>query len=75
MKKIGIILLIIGALITAVTVLQLTLTTSKKVVDIGELEINKKETHRLPWPPIIGVTIMAIGAGAYLLGVKRSITR
>ena len=71
MKRTGIIILVIGALITAITVFQLTFTTSKKVVDIGELQINQKETHSLPWPPIIGATIMAVGAGAYLLGIKR----
>jgi hypothetical protein len=74
MKKTGIILLAIGALITAVTVFQLTFTTSEKIVNMGELEINQRKSHSLPWPPIVGATIMAIGAGAYLLSLKRSIT-
>jgi UDP-N-acetylmuramyl pentapeptide phosphotransferase/UDP-N-acetylglucosamine-1-phosphate transferase len=73
MKKIGLSLLVIGALITAITVFQLTFTTSEKIVDVGELQINQRKSHSLPWPPIVGVTIMAVGAGAYLLSLKRSI--
>lgn len=73
MKKTGVILLIIGALITIITGLNLTFSTQEKIVDIGELEINARQKHRLAWSPMVGLAIMAVGGGAYLLGSKRSI--
>jgi hypothetical protein len=72
MKKTGAILFIIGVLITVFTVFPFT--TSKKVVDIGDLEISQKETYSLPWKPIVGATIMAVGLCFYLIGTKRPLT-
>jgi hypothetical protein len=74
MKKTGTILFIIGALVTVLTVFPFSFTTNKKIVDIGELEIHKKESHSLPWKPIVGATIMAVGLGFYLVGVKRPLS-
>jgi hypothetical protein len=68
MKKAGIIILILGLLVTMFT--GLNFVTREKVVDIGELEIHANKNHSLSWSPVIGVVMMAIGAGFYLLGSK-----
>ena len=73
MKKIGAIILVIGALITLLTALKFTYTTEENVLDAGNFEINKRKEHGLPWSPIVGVAVMVIGSGAYLLGIKRSL--
>ena len=69
MKKAGIIILIIGLVVTIVT--GLTFVTREKVVDIGKLEINANKRHSLSWSPAVGVIIMTVGAGVYLTGAKK----
>ncbi len=69
MKKAGIIILIIGLVVTIVT--GLTFVTREKVVDIGKLEINAEKKHSLSWSPVVGVVMMTIGAGVYLTGTKK----
>lgn len=69
MKKAGIIIAIIGLLIFLVTGFRFI--TKEKVVDIGNLEITRDKTHSLTWPPVVGVVVMAIGGGIFLLGLKK----
>jgi len=69
MKKAGIIILIIGLVVTIVT--GLTFVTKEKVVDIGKLEIKADKKHSLSWSPVVGVVMMSIGAGVYLSGPKK----
>ena len=63
MKLLGGILLALGIL--ALAYQGFTYTRKEKVVDLGPVEITKKETRRVPLPPIIGV--VAIVAGGLLL--------
>jgi hypothetical protein len=35
--------------------------TTEKVVDLGPIEINKKENHPLQWKPVLGMLIVAVG--------------
>jgi hypothetical protein len=69
MKKTGIIILIIGLIITMFT--GLDFVTREKVVDIGKLEIRAHKNHSLSWSPVVGIIIMVIGAGAYIVGTKK----
>jgi len=69
MKKVGIIILAIGLVITIVT--GFNFVTREKVVDIGELQISRDKHHSLAWSPIVGVVVMAIGGGVLLLGMKK----
>jgi hypothetical protein len=69
MKKVGIIILIIGLVVTIVT--GLSFVTKEKVVDIGKLEIRADKKHSVSWSPVVGVLTMAIGAGAYMVGTKK----
>jgi hypothetical protein len=70
MKKAGIIVLIVGLVITLLTGFRFV--TREKLVNIGKLEISARMTHSIAWSPIIGVTVIAIGAGLYLLGTRNS---
>ncbi|MDZ7606474.1 MAG: hypothetical protein U5K79_13005 [Cyclobacteriaceae bacterium] len=68
MKNAGILLLIVGLAFTLFT--GFNFITKKKVVDIGELEISANQNHFVSWSPILGIAMMAAGAGLYLYGRK-----
>jgi hypothetical protein len=69
MKKTGLVILAIGLIFTVVTGVKFI--TKEKVVDIGEIEITRDKSHRLSWSPLIGVGIMALGGGMFLVGSKQ----
>lgn len=69
MKKIGLVIFVIGVLITAVT--GFSYVTREKVVDIGSLEITANKRHNMAWSPIIGLVVMAVGGVVYLVGDKK----
>jgi hypothetical protein len=68
MKTIGIILLVIGIIMTVFT--GFTLITEKEVVDIGPIEIDKEEKTPIYWSPVTG-GILAV-AGVVILVIGRS---
>jgi hypothetical protein len=59
MKKLGIILIVIGLGLTIFTTV--TIFTKKKVVEIGNVEITRDKPHRLIWSPLIGIAVLGIG--------------
>ena len=69
MKKPGIIILIIGLLLTIFTTV--TYFTREKVVDIGAVEITANKRHHLNWSPLIGVAVMAVGGVLLLVPFKK----
>ncbi len=75
MKKTGYVLFVAGVLLTVFTALDFVFFTQENVVAIGDLEINKRNQHSIPWSPFVGIAVMAVGASVYLLGSKRSILR
>lgn len=75
MKKIGAIILTIGVVITVFTATNFTFTTSETVLDAVNIQINQRKEHGLPWTPTVGIVIMLIGGGTYLLGGKRFLTQ
>jgi hypothetical protein len=72
MKTAGIIILIIGLLMTLYT--GFTYVTKEKVVDLGELEITKDNQHTINWQPYVGIGVMVIGGVILILGRKKSST-
>jgi uncharacterized membrane protein YidH (DUF202 family) len=72
MKTAGIIILIVGLLMTLYT--GFTYVTKEKVVDLGELEITKDNEHNVHWQPYVGIGMMVIGGVVLILGRKKSIT-
>jgi hypothetical protein len=69
MKKIGIIIIIIGLGLSVFTAF--TFFTREKVVDIGKLEITADKPHHLSWSPVIGLVVMGIGGIVLLMSNKK----
>lgn len=69
MKRTGIVLIVIGLLLTIFT--SFGFLTKKKIVDIGELEITTSQPHRVKWTPYLGVAIMVVGGVMVFAGKKK----
>jgi hypothetical protein len=59
MKTFGIILIVVG--IAMILIKGFSVTTEKEVVDIGPLEVNKKENKWIGWPTYAGAVIAVVG--------------
>jgi len=70
MKSFAIVLIVIGILMIVFG--KLSFTKEEKVVDIGPLEINKKEKKTFDWPDYAGG--IAILAGVVMLVADRKKT-
>ncbi|HTB32955.1 MAG TPA: hypothetical protein VK808_13080 [Bacteroidia bacterium] len=57
-KTIGSILIALGIVMMIYT--GFNFITTKKVVDIGSIQVNQKEDHPVQWSPILGA-IMLVG--------------
>jgi uncharacterized membrane protein YidH (DUF202 family) len=69
MKIVGVLLIILGVIALAYG--GFSYTTTKKAVDMGPIQINQKENHSVPLPPVLGV-IAIVGGGTLLyFGAKR----
>jgi drug/metabolite transporter (DMT)-like permease len=69
LKKAGIIILIVGLLMTLYT--GFTYFTREKVANLGEREITKDDQNTVNWQPYVGIGIMIIGGVVLVLGVNR----
>ena len=69
MKNLGIILIVIGAIMTTVT--GFNVVTKKKVVDLGSVEINKEEKTPIYWSPITGGVLLLAGVILLVAGKKK----
>ncbi|MFT3824193.1 MAG: hypothetical protein QM731_09745 [Chitinophagaceae bacterium] len=67
MKVFGIILIVAGILMLVFR--SFNFTREKKVVDLGSVEINKKEHKTVSWPMYAGG--IAIAAGAIMIVMDR----
>lgn len=69
MKTLGIILIVVGAIMTVFT--GFNVITKKEVADLGPLEINKEEKTPIYWSPVTGVIILAAGIVIVLVNRKK----
>lgn len=69
MKRTGIIVLVIGLVITVFT--GFNFMTREKVVDLGKLEITQNKKHGISWSPVIGIIVMVVGGGMVLFGTVK----
>jgi drug/metabolite transporter (DMT)-like permease len=67
-KTIGMILIVLGIIMTVYT--GFNIQTTKKVVDIGPIEINKEENNPVKWKPIVGILIIVVGGVLVAKGNK-----
>jgi uncharacterized membrane protein YidH (DUF202 family) len=44
--------------------------TKKKVMDVGSMQINRKENHRVRWPVYTGVVVCVVGVVVLLVNKK-----
>ena len=70
MKALGIILLIVGAIMTVFT--GFNIVTKEKVVDLGPLEVNKEEKTPVYWSPVTGGVLMAAGILVLVVGKRKA---
>jgi hypothetical protein len=69
-RTIGIVLIVIGLLMMLYA--GFNYVTTKSMVDIGPLQINKEENHSVQWPPIVGVLLIA--GGIIIIGTNKNKT-
>lgn len=66
MRKAGIIILIVGFIITMITVFNYV--TKETIVEIGDLEITTDRTHSTDWSPFAGIAVIVAGSVVYMFG-------
>ena len=71
MKTVGIVILVVGLLMTIYT--GFTYVTQDKILDVGGLEITKDDHHTISWQPYVGIAAMVIGGVVLVLGRKQSL--
>jgi len=59
MRTLGIILLVVGVLLTIFTTFKYF--TNEKAVDLVKVEITKVQPQKIVWSPIAGIITMGIG--------------
>jgi hypothetical protein len=69
MKRTGLVIVIIGLLLTVFTAI--TFFTREKVVEIGSLKIIANKPHHLYWSPFIGIAVMGVGGVVILISSKK----
>jgi hypothetical protein len=69
LKKAGILILIVGLLMTLYT--GFIYVTREKVPDSGKLEITKNTQDTANWQPYVGIGMMIIGGVVLVLSVNR----
>jgi hypothetical protein len=70
MKSVGIVLLVIG--IGMILVKGFSVTTEKKIIDAGPIQVNKKENHWVGWPTYLGAVIAVAGVILVVGGRRKS---
>jgi uncharacterized membrane protein len=69
MKLAGIIILVVGLLMTLYT--GFNYVTREKVLEIGSLEVTADREHEVNWQPYAGVIVMLAGAGIFYFSQKK----
>lgn len=71
MKTLGIILIIAG--IAMVIIRGFSVQTEKKVLDVGPVEVNKKENKWVGWPTYAGGIVAVVGVVLLLSGNRKRV--
>lgn len=70
MKTLGIIVLVVGIIMTVFT--GFNIITEKKVADIGPVEINKEEKTPVYWSPVTGGILIVAGVVILVAGSRKT---
>lgn len=71
MKTLGIILMVMGLIMTLYS--GFNFVTQEKVVDLGPIEITKDNDHAIAWQPYVGVGAIIIGGILFVMSRKGSL--
>lgn len=71
MKILGIILIVAG--IAMVLIRGFSVQTEKKVLDVGPVEVNKKENKWVGWPTYAGGIVAVVGVVLLVSANKRNV--
>lgn len=69
MKKAGIIIVLLGLILTIFTAV--TFFTKERVAKIGDINIMANKRHNLKWSPLVGIAVMAVGGVVVWLSPKK----
>ena len=69
MKSIGLVVLIIGLVVTLYT--GFNYVTKETIVEVGNIEITADKSHNLSWSPILGIIVMLVGGTMLYLESKK----
>jgi hypothetical protein len=70
MRNFGIVLIVLG--IIMIIIRGISVPTEKKVVDVGPIQIDKKENKWIGWPTYAGALVVATGVVLIFSGKKAS---
>ncbi|SFD57653.1 hypothetical protein SAMN05518672_102473 [Chitinophaga sp. CF118] len=70
MKTLGLVLLIAG--IAMIIIRGFSVQTEKKVVDLGPVEVTKKENKWVGWPTYTGGVVVIVGLALILISNKKN---
>jgi hypothetical protein len=70
LTMIGVLLVALG--IVGLIVQNVSFTETKKVVDIGPLQINSEEKHNVPIPTIAGIAAIIAGLGLVIASRRQA---
>jgi len=71
MRNLGIVLIVIGLILTLVTGFKFF--TKEKVIDIGKIEVSADKPHSVVWSPYLGIGIMVVGGIIFIASRKRGL--
>ena len=69
MKTAGMVLIVIGIVLTIVT--SFKYFTKEEIVDIGPLEITADKPNRVSWSPILGIVLIVVGGVVFWQAKKK----
>lgn len=68
-KTLGLVVIVIGILMMLYT--GFNLITSKKVFEMGGMEMSMNTNHPIQWSPIVGIILLAVGIVLVALDRKK----
>lgn len=70
-RTLGFIAIIVGIVMMAYT--GFNYVTTKKVVDLGPIQIDQKQNHFVEWSPIVGIVLVFGGIVAIAMSAKKTV--
>jgi uncharacterized membrane protein YidH (DUF202 family) len=70
LTSIGLVLIVIG--IVALVVQNVRFTETRKVVDLGPLQVRAEEQHNIPIPTVAGIAAIVAGLGLVIVSRRQA---